>query len=172
MMGLYGSVAKVMVIKGGFEMFGRLATALISRFEKERTVPCTPARQFQERMNLLVEGIDGLILNMMADGEDGVFISYMRVPLGVRRTGVGARVLSALVECADELDVRLILNATQMDYENGPTHEELVAFYGKYGFSNNWEYESACTAMFEAKRDGSWTRMVRPANSFVLSIKI
>ncbi|TLX16058.1 GNAT family N-acetyltransferase [Rhizobium sp. MHM7A] len=147
-------------------MFDWIATALSSRLERRANeAEITPARRFQREMNRVAEECDGLVLKMMVDGDDGIFVTYLQVSPLIRRSGIATKMLSKLVEQADKLNVRMVLNATPMDDNNCPSHKELVDFYERYGFIENWDYESPCTAMFEAKRDGSWTRMVRPANS-------
>jgi GNAT superfamily N-acetyltransferase len=147
-------------------MLAWIAAALSSRLARRvNEVDITHARCFQREMSRFAENCDGLVLKMIVDGDDGIFLTYLEVSPLIRRSGVAANVLCKLVEKADELDVRLVLNAFPMDGDKGPDHKELVEFYERYGFTENWDYESPCTAMFEAKRDGSWTRMVRQANS-------
>lgn len=83
--------------------------------------------------------IDGVYVNNRElCGVEGYYITRLIVPEEIRGQGVASSMMTELVKLADDKEVSLVL---EVNSYGSLTHEELIKFYEKYGFSESAEQE-------------------------------
>lgn len=101
-----------------------------------------PSEELVDRMTNYVSTMNGISVSLHTEDDHEVSLQRLYVIPEYRRTNLATEFMTRLIETADELSVSLFLEAIpewhdDEDEETGLPSQPLMAFYAKFGFSED-----------------------------------